>query len=1017
MRSRGRWRVLHVERTAESRFVARRIAALSVMAIALVGGVGTASAQQMTLPGSFAVNSNGAATYDIAIAVPPGIAGMVPSLKLSYSSQNGNGILGVGWMLSGLPSVARCAQTVAQDGARGSVKFDANDRFCMDGQRLIAINGSYGADGTEYRTEIDSYSRIISHGTTGTGPTWFQVYTKSGQIMEFGNTTDSLIPAGNGSARNWALNKVSDTTGNYFTVTYTNNNIFAAAATVTNGANTIQTGEAYPSRIDYTGTAANGRSPFNSVQFFYETRPDIISVYQAGIVAQTTVRLTDIKTYAQGVTGFVSDYNIAYQLSPATQASEIASIKVCAGDGSCLPATTVNWLTSSTAAGTFAESSVSPFSTDTFGSPNPSGAAPYLLNGDFNGDGKTDFAFAKATTLWTFLSNGNGTFAQQPTNTNAFNGACIGVETAGGPICPNSYSMSGDFNGDGLTDLAFIGTTTRIGGTILVLMSNGNGTFSPLQQQQIALSVGSPTSGNYFTSSGDFNGDGRTDIVFISGASLSLYISNGDGTFSESTNTNAFAPTNFNAPSQGSFYFMPGDFNGDGKSDLSFWRNQQGWVYVSIDGNTPCVTRVTSGSTTFCQTVNSLRAAGVGTPTTNPGTPVVGDFNGDGKTDIGFAGGGRLYTLISVGNGFFVEHYSVNSFPGYPVSATGLPYVIPGDFNADGKTDFSFLLGATPGGTCDDSTPSQDWTFLNKGDGSFQPVKFACFSGSFQYQGASFYLTTGDFDGDGKTDFAFIQGTTLWVFLANGPPADLIGSIQTGLLSTTSITYQPLTNSSIYARDNDGAIYPLQNIQAPLYVVTGVDAPNGIGGNYSSIYSYNGAKVDLSGRGFLGFHQMYAYDLQTSLLRTTTYQVSFPTLGVSAFPCLGLTQSVVKSIGAQALNATSNGYTYTNSANPPQSQSCGVSGGTTVGTPSNANAPYQVSVAATYAQSWDLDGTAIPTSTTTYQYDSYGNPTQIVTSTPDGFRKITTNTYTNDTTAPHWLLGRLTNATVSSTTP
>ncbi len=308
---------MDVEKMAGSRLAARRIVALSVMATALVSAPSAASAQQMTLPGSFAVNSNGAATYDIAIAVPPGIAGMVPSLKLSYSSQNGNGILGVGWTLSGLPSVSRCAQTAAQDGVRGSVTFTATDRFCMDGQRLIAVNGgSYGANTTEYRTEIDSYSRIVSYGTTGTGPTWFQVYTKSGQIMEFGNTNDSLIPAGNGSARNWALNKVSDTTGNYFTVTYTNNNITAAAATVTNGATTIQTGEAYPSRIDYTGAASNGRGPYNSVQFFYETRPDIISVYQAGIVAQTTVRLTDIKTFAQAVTGFVSDYSFTYQLSP-----------------------------------------------------------------------------------------------------------------------------------------------------------------------------------------------------------------------------------------------------------------------------------------------------------------------------------------------------------------------------------------------------------------------------------------------------------------------------------------------------------------------------------------------------------------------------------------------------------------------------------------------------------------------------------------------------------------------------
>jgi hypothetical protein len=65
--------------------------------------------------------------------------------------------------------------------------------------------------------------------------------------------------------------------------------------------------------------------------------------------------------------------------------------------------------------------------------------------------------------------------------------------------------------------------------------------------------------------------------------------------------------------------------------------------------------------------------------------------------------------------------------------------------------------------------------------------------------------------------------------------------------------------------------------------------------------------------------------------------------------------------------------------------------------------------------SFDLDGTTIPPVTTTYQYDAYGNATQVAASTPDGFSKTTTNTYTNDTT--NWFLGRLTGASVTSTTP
>src|SRR5262245_32909303 len=148
---------------------------------------------QMALPGKFDVGSSGAATYSIPIAVPPGTAGMTPALALGYVSQGGNGIVGMNWSLSGLPSINRCPQTILQDGVRGSVNFGANDRFCLDGQRLMVISGAYGADGAEYRTEIESFSRVISHGMVGTGPAWFEVHTKSGQIMEFGNTPDSRV--------------------------------------------------------------------------------------------------------------------------------------------------------------------------------------------------------------------------------------------------------------------------------------------------------------------------------------------------------------------------------------------------------------------------------------------------------------------------------------------------------------------------------------------------------------------------------------------------------------------------------------------------------------------------------------------------------------------------------------------------------------------------------------------------------------------------------------------------------
>src|ERR1700682_2580295 len=257
---------------------------------------------QMSLPGDFTVTSTGGANYTIPIVAPPGTAGMVPAMSLEYSSETGGnsngwlgaGLIGVGWTLAGLPAVGRCPQTVAQDGVIGAINYNANDRFCLEGQRLFAISGSYGGDGTEYRTELESFSRVISHGTAGTGPAWFEVHTKSGQVLQFGNTADSRILAqGKTTARSWGVNKVSDTKGNYFTVTYVND--------TTNG-------QAYPSQINYTANDGAGLVPYNSVRFVYATRPDITPIYHAGSLLQTTKRLTNVQTYAGST--FVADYRL-----------------------------------------------------------------------------------------------------------------------------------------------------------------------------------------------------------------------------------------------------------------------------------------------------------------------------------------------------------------------------------------------------------------------------------------------------------------------------------------------------------------------------------------------------------------------------------------------------------------------------------------------------------------------------------------------------------------------------------
>jgi hypothetical protein len=176
--------------------------------------------------GSFGVSPTGAATYSIPIWMPPGPNGLTPSVSLVYNSSSGNGLGGMGWNVAATSSIERCDRTKHQDGNAAPVDLTMNDRFCISGNRLRLVAGTYGAHNSNYYTEIADFSRVTAVGTAGNGPGYFIVEAKSGLKYEYGGVLNAQVKLGSTVYR-WMLNKVYDRSGNTYVIEYINANGFA----------------------------------------------------------------------------------------------------------------------------------------------------------------------------------------------------------------------------------------------------------------------------------------------------------------------------------------------------------------------------------------------------------------------------------------------------------------------------------------------------------------------------------------------------------------------------------------------------------------------------------------------------------------------------------------------------------------------------------------------------------------------------------------------------------------------
>ncbi|MUH01324.1 DUF4347 domain-containing protein [Scytonema sp. UIC 10036] len=270
------------------------------------------------------------------------------------------------------------------------------------------------------------------------------------------------------------------------------------------------------------------------------------------------------------------------------------------------------------------------------------GANPvFVTTGDLNKDGYLDLVTANSgsNTVSVLLGDANGSFG---TTTNVV----VGVTGTN----PTSV-VTGDFNGDGASDLAVTTNPNKVS----VILSKNDGTYSNPTLYDVGTTPNSIVAA-------DFDGDRKLDLAVANSGSnnIALLLGNGSGIFSNATfyelGSGALNPKSI----------IVSDFNGDGKLDLAVANSGSNNVSILLGNNIGGFGNVTNYE--------------VGT---NPSSITVGDFNKDGKSDLAVATGstsGSISLLLGNGSGGFSSTNSV-TVGSNPVS------VVAGDFDKDGKSD------------------------------------------------------------------------------------------------------------------------------------------------------------------------------------------------------------------------------------------------------------------------------------------------------------------------------------------
>ena len=879
--------------------------------------------------GELSVTGSGTASYKVPIALPPGIKDVAPQLALVYNGSSVQGMAGMGWNMVGISSITRTSSRIDLDGTIDPVDFDDLDRFALDGQRLIEKVGVYGASGTTYQTENYSNLKIESDGnfvytglTNPSGPQSFTLTFPDGSQAFYGGTADSR------GLMEWMINRWIDPQGNYIDYTYETENNAIRIAQISWGKNT------------------NSTSTYeNLILFTYKDRIRAEFAYLNGIKIATT-KILSFVTVKTGETTF-RKYTLVHENLPSKY-QRLKSI------------TESNELAEKANPIVFEYDTDPDTTNESFGEfqyyNSPSGALlnDVKLSGDFDGDGQQDFVTKDKVYLnpignnntWTGLDFNLGDSKSftattlkasygilEPTTPkytlNQFQ-SIVKVEESLNSISFNTYNLYSqtpylqgvyldktktiDFDNSVYHDSSLDIRNTRFGNLTSI----------------VSKKCDQPTISKPTYMEGDFNGDGVSEVLIKSNINRRYYyvvntvINNPDISYptddprpppssrsscqiyyknDENYNFHLLSLVPNASTELGSIGFLKlqnddalqgvkqyvADFNGDGKSDILTIKSDKTYKIVSFKQLkvAPWVVIEVLASGTFAEFDKDKQL-------------VLGDFNGDSKTDIMIPeadASSNWFFYQATGTGFekisypnfvlyqpFSKRNGINYFPFYPQEnyQTYKTYRAA-DLNKDGKSDFVFNIYETrcvdfSSNGCDrDATAIMGYR-QNIGSTATQPVFAAKINSPTVYSDYGYDkgvdLLIGDYKNhQANFNFAFIQGTQIWKGNFNkdlSRDATLVKVTEAVGAITQTISYKPLVPSSgletaddvYYSSDRGNSPtliegYPYTElIKAPTMNVVDKITVTGAGQTKSQLFKYFGLVTHAQGYGVLGFRKM-----------------------------------------------------------------------------------------------------------------------------------------------------------------